>query len=104
MARGADVTARGRYDGTPLTLAYSIGDAATAAELLRLGADVNAQNNVGRSALMWAAVDGHAAAVRVLLAVPGIDIINGLTALSWARSNGHAAAITLLEASGAHAH
>jgi len=107
IARGADVNARDGYGLTPLMCACTDGHAATVAELLRLGADVNAQTRDGFSSLMLAAWKGNIEIVRVLLAVPGVDIdavaANGrTTALSMAHARGHAAIVTLLVAAGAH--
>ena len=79
--------------------------ARVAAELLRLGADVNAVDNIGVAALMYAVLSGDVGVIRVLLAVPGVDVnlttVDGRTALSWARGKRHAAVVALLEAAGA---
>ena len=56
VARGADVDVLGGYGLTPLMYACSACRTATAAELLRLGANVNAQNHDGFSSLMFAAI------------------------------------------------
>ena len=106
LDHGADVSARNDAGLTPLMRACYCGHAATAAELLRVGADVNAVCNDGWSALMEAAIDGYVDVVRVLLAVPGVDVnltnARGDTALSMARRTGcHAAVVALLEAAGA---
>ena len=105
-ARGADVNMRDGAGVSPLMRACWCGHAATAAELLRFGANVNAQKNGGgRSPLMHAACNGHIDAVRVLLAVPGVDVnlvtARGVTALSWARVYRRDAIVALLEAAGA---
>jgi ankyrin repeat protein len=42
--------------------------------LIDAGADVNAQNSIGRTALMFAIRNGHIAVVKQLLAAPGIDV------------------------------
>ena len=107
VARGADVNARDDDGWTPLINACIAGRAATVSELLRLGADVNAQNRNGFSSLMFAVFNGHIDVVRMLLAVPGVDIdavaADGrTTALLMARYRGHAAIVALLEAAGAH--
>ena len=82
------------------------GHAATAAELLRLSADVNAQDGNGHSALMLAAIYDQADAVRVLLSAPGVDVNlaneNGDTAMSLARDRGRVAIVALLETADAH--
>ena len=75
------------------------------AELLRLGADVNAQNLDGMTALMYAAYNGSFDAARVLLAAPGVDAgrtdVGGSTALTWARARGSDDVAALLAAVGA---
>ena len=109
-ARGADVNAVSSRGLPPLMCASCNGHAVAAAELLRLGADVNAQEDgCGRSALMLAAISGHADTVRVLLASPRIDVnlvdvrtVPHVTALSGARAHRHTAVAALLEAAGAH--
>eukprot|EP00755_Sulcionema_specki_P010589 Sspe_Gene.46872::Locus_23577_Transcript_1_1_Confidence_1.000_Length_815::g.46872::m.46872 len=67
--RGSNVDARARIDGaTPLGLACSRGDVRTAEFLIKYaGADVNAQDGQGRTALVKAAMAGHHEAVEWLL-------------------------------------
>ena len=107
VARGADVNAQHGSGWTPVMLACSAGHAATVAELLRFGVDVNFQlhDGGGFSPLMLAAWKGHIDIVRVLLAAPGVDVdavaYGRKTALSMARDRGQAAIVALLEAAGA---
>ena len=75
-------------------------------DLLALGADVNAKNTKGYTALMGAAIKGHTAIVRALLAKEGIDVNakdnEGYTALMCAAKRGQEATVSALrEAQGA---
>ena len=77
------------------------GNAAKIEKLLARGADVNAKNKEGRTALMGAAFAGHTAIVQALLEA-GADVNakdeRGTTALSAAAFRGHTATVqTLLE-------
>ena len=105
VARGADIEVRDATGWTPLMYSCHAGHAATAAEFLRLGADVNAQDSRDDTSLTLAVWGAHTDVVRVLLAAPGVDVnavANGHTALSLARTLGQAAIVALLEAAGAH--
>lgn len=69
---GANVHERYRYGGTPLTLAAKKGingqDNNTIVKmLLKYGADVNARNIWGRTALMYASSAGHLSIVKTLI-------------------------------------
>jgi len=68
QAKGADVTVRDRSGSTPLMWAAfsETGDATLVDELLRLGADPNATNKAGETALDWALRRGDTAAVAAL--------------------------------------
>lgn len=67
-ARGADAV---RWPA--LTLAIIQNDAKQVEQLIAAGADVN-DSCYGKSPLWWAAKSGYTECVRLLLAVPGIDI------------------------------
>ena len=78
----------------PLSLAATNGNAAMMELLLKAGANANAAQSEGETALMTAARTGVPAAVKTLLA-HGADINakeswRGQTALMWAAAEGHA--------------
>ena len=80
------------------------GDVEVVGRLLAAGADVNAANILGKTALMWAARCGYAEVVAALLqhgaVVNAIDN-EGITALMWAARCGYAeVAERLLEVDG----
>lgn len=80
------------------------GDAAGLLERIRAGADVDALDRHGQSALMLAAQRGHLEAVRVLLrAGADLDVTAkfGLSATMLAVVNGHAAIARALAKAGA---
>ena len=87
--------------GQALHDAASNGDVAKVKTLLAQGADVNYQNQYGRTALMKTALKGHVAVVKLLLA-QGADVNlknkKGKTALSVAKNK---EVIQLLKAAGA---
>ena len=61
-------------DEPALIVACQKGNADVVAALLAAGADVNARNRFGVTALTCAAFNGHVAAVALLLAVPGVNV------------------------------
>ena len=67
--------------------------------------DIHASDSYGNMPLLWAARNGHGAAVQLLLD-RGADVaaenFEGVTALYWAARNGHAAIIEQLLESGAN--
>lgn len=79
------------------------GDAAVVKVLLAKGADVNAKDDGGRTALMTASDNGHLDVVKALLA-KGADVnataSNGWTALMAASYNGHVDVVKTLLAKG----
>ena len=82
------------------------GDKAQIERLLKSGADVNAQQLDGATALQWAAYRGDAALAEMLLkagAKPGLANHNGSTPLWLAATRGDAAVIRALLAGGADA-
>ena len=81
----------GEFDGagrTPLMYAAAKGNVATARALLEMGADVNAQNEFGDTALRVAASEGTPDIAKLLLAAGGDPLMPGrmlLTPLDRAR-------------------
>jgi ankyrin repeat protein len=74
LSAGADADERGPQDETPLMLASRNGNVDAMKVLLDHKAWVNAKEKLrGTSALMWAAEQGHAAAVKLLL-LRGADV------------------------------
>jgi len=65
--------------------AAAIGNSAKFEQLINEGANINAQGPMGTTALMWAATNGHADCVKLLLANGADDtlteLIDGYTAL-----------------------
>jgi ankyrin repeat protein len=108
LAQGrGDLDARDRRGRTALVyLASRSGPEVAPAlgALIRAGADANATDDDGTSALMQAAEFGAAANVRALLAAHAATDLRdaaGRTALGYARQNGEAEIATLLERAGA---
>ncbi len=89
---------------SPVADAAERGDIETVVALLRQGADVNAAQGDGMTALHWAAMNGNAELVDVLLyagaATEATTRLGGYTALHLASRAGHAPAITALVAQG----
>ena len=81
------------------------GQAAVVRELLARGADVNARNNSGNTALHVASYSGRAEVMRELLKRHVVDVNaqddSGNTPLILACSNGHLMAATILIGAGA---
>jgi ankyrin repeat protein len=92
---------------SPLADAAMRNDPTTVKTLLGQGADLNAAQNDGMTALHWAALNGDLAMTQVLLHA-GANVnastrIGGYTPLHVAAKNGHATIVEALLASGAHA-
>lgn len=91
---GADVNVRDSHEETPLMYAAVVGSAEAMEFLISQGADLNAQNRFGSTALIWSATD--LAKVR-LLVEHGADVNlaskKGRTALLVAAMSDHSAAI-----------
>ncbi|HVF28783.1 MAG TPA: tetratricopeptide repeat protein [Pyrinomonadaceae bacterium] len=87
-----------------LILAAARGSAETINSLLKSGADVNAKDKFGQTALIYAAGHGYADVVKALL-VAGADVNaasnRGVTALKLAQANGHREVTKLLKQAGA---
>ena len=76
-----------------LFYAVEANDVGAVTDALKKGADVNAKDDEGYTALLIAAEEGSTGIVRALLEVPGIDIglkdTDGMTALMFAANEGH---------------
>jgi ankyrin repeat protein len=87
LARGADLTRRGRYGQTALSLASGRGLTDIVETLLDAGADPNSRDDDGETPLMAAAKLARLDAIRALLA-HGADVnavaANGYTAVRYA--------------------
>jgi hypothetical protein len=85
--------------GVHLAAYFGLGSMIIA--LLKSGHDADLKDSYGRSPLSWAAGNGHAAVVELLLARDGVDPdskdTDGRTPLSWAAENGHTAVVELLQ-------
>jgi hypothetical protein len=90
---------------TPLLAAAREGDVAILSALLAAGADINAEDDAGRSALLWAAAEGRLEAVQHILAVDGTQLDaatrSGNTPLHRAAAYGHREVVSLLLTAGA---
>ncbi len=103
---GVDVNAPGKDGSTMLTEASNDNDIWSLKFLLRMGADVNATDANGVTALMYAAMNGCTDAAEILLSVPGIELekkepFSGATALHFAASYGFTDMCALLVKAGA---
>lgn len=94
-----------RASGTDVADAAKKKDAAAVKALLKDGADVNAAQGDGMTALHWAATNGDAALTQMLLAaganVRATTRLGGITPLHMASEAGHAAVAAALIAAGA---
>ncbi len=85
-----------------LWAAVRAGDEERVEQMLAHGADVNATNDFGTTALILAAKKGHTKIVKLLLE-KGADVRsterNGFTALRWAAEKGHKDIVLMLRAS-----
>ena len=102
---GADVNAENKYGYyTPLLAAASDGQVVIAKFLLSNGADVNQQNQIGRTPLHEASWNGHVGVAELLL-TNGADVdardSSGATPLHQAVAKSHVAIIKLLLTKGA---
>ena len=97
----------GRLTGSDVADAAKARDAAAVKALLKSGADVNAAQGDGMTALHWAATNGDAAVTQMLLSA-GANIrattrLGGITPLLMASQSGHAQVVAALLAAGADA-
>ncbi|MDE3155903.1 MAG: ankyrin repeat domain-containing protein [Acidobacteriota bacterium] len=96
---------RASADDTPVADAAMRGDVAAVRTLLQQGADVNAAQGDGMTALHWAAVEGNLPLAQMLI-YAGADThattrIGGYTALDIAAKDGHADVVQALLKGGA---
>ncbi|NPA58483.1 MAG: ankyrin repeat domain-containing protein [Aquificae bacterium] len=83
-----------------LIVSAQLGDVERVKLALAKGADVNAQDDKGGTALHWAVFYGHGDIVRLLLmhgANPDIKDRNGITPVDVARINGRKEMLKILE-------
>ena len=93
---------------SPVADAAQQGDLAAVRTLLRGGADVNAAQGDGMTALHWAALDGHVEMAKVLI-YAGANLesttrLGGYTPLHLASMHAHAGVTAVLLEGGANAH
>ncbi len=90
---------------SPVADAAQTGDIAEVRALLQQGADVNAAQTDGLTALHWAAMNNHGEIIDVLLyagaTVKPLTRVGGYTPLHLAARSGHAEIVTKLTAAGA---
>lgn len=96
-----DAGAKVNRDARPLTNAALVGSKKIVEMLLNSGANINAQDNEGRTALMGAALLGHRSVVEQLLnqgTDPRIRNKDGQTAADFAREKDHGEIADLIDA------
>jgi ankyrin repeat protein len=101
----AQVAVKALNGPDPLLAAAKAKDGAAVKALLKNGADVNAAQGDGMTALHWAASNGDAALTQMLLSA-GANIrattrLGGITPLHMASQSGHASVVAALIAAGA---
>ncbi|MFH1112746.1 MAG: ankyrin repeat domain-containing protein [Pseudomonadota bacterium] len=87
-------------DTSLLMLASAMGDLKVVADLLAKGENVNARNEIGKTALIFAVSQGHPKVVQTLLkagADPNLKDKDGATAASLAKKNGRYDVLKILE-------
>ncbi|GAB7333703.1 hypothetical protein MBLNU13_g05245t1 [Cladosporium sp. NU13] len=101
LAAGADPNAQdGLHGRTMLSLAAEEGSAEVVRALLARGVHVDAVDTSGRSPLSWAAANGHARCVLVLLRQHADteirDMLNSWTPLEWAIERKHKSVVQII--------
>ena len=96
VEHGANLDARGQQDVTPLMMAAAAThpDPAIVRLLMAKGADVNARDKAGRTALDWAVRQGETEVVRVLREAGATSTVTPPPPASIARPRGVRAAVT----------
>ena len=92
-----------RYSATTPRIIKTIesGDSDKVKRLIEEGADVNAKDNYGNTALMWASQHGYIEVAKLLIEA-GADVnLRGTTALMIALEEGHTEIVELLKEAGA---
>ncbi len=81
------------YLEPPILIASKNGHTEVVQFLLSRGANVNIQNAMGMTDLLWASVQGHTKIVQLLIGQPFVDLNiknhNGSSPLFKASENGH---------------
>ncbi len=89
-----------RRGSSGIAQAARVSDAETLGRLIEAGADVNAVDSSGFTALNWAVYNGSAECVKLLLAAPEIDVnradSQGFTPLFWAIYKNNSECVRLL--------
>jgi hypothetical protein len=102
---GPQINIRSNSQSTPLCLAASKGHETVVKLLIDRGANLEAENEVGRTPLLWAAEKGHEAVVKLLIdRGANLEVKDGFgrTPLLWAAEKGHEAVVKLLIDRGAN--
>ena len=81
MCRGADKEASDEDSATPLVLAAAWGKAHAVNALIEGGAEVNTTDKDGKSAVYWAAQEGHVEVLKV-----GICGVKSMHKFTWVTS------------------
>ena len=91
----------GFYKFTGLHCASIFGLVEVARDLIKIGGvDIDGMDEIGVTPLLWAAISGQEAAVKLFLELEGVDPdrqdYRGQTPISWAADNGHKTVVELL--------
>ena len=88
-----------KFTGLHCVSLFGLVDVARALTMID-GVNINGTDETGATPLIWAAMSGHEAAVKLLLELEDVDPdrpdSSGRTPMSWAAENGHEAVVKLL--------